>query len=224
MTCLQTHRLKFLDVRNFIASDFNYSPYLKGFGGEQQKKFFSYRWMDDLTKLDYKRLPKRECFRSRLVERNLAAKDYDVVEHAWAIEGMCMMRDLPIWYNNLDVKLFPLALEKQSHDYRERGIKMLKRGLSESMRTFSERNHHLVRLQRSLVSSMKGEKMFFTDLLKWCLECGIIISSVRRVVEYLIQDIFRPFTSSFTDARREGDIDSPLELLDNTAELIGNSL
>jgi hypothetical protein len=97
--------------------------------------------------------------------------------------------------------------------------------LSDHMRAFAEENDHLKRPQRSLIGSMKGEKiLLFTDLLKWYLEHGLVVSRVYQIIEYEPSRIFQSFGETVTEARRAGDVDSSQKLLADTAKLIGNSL
>ena len=49
--CVETGRLRFLDICNFIAPGYSYEKYLKAYKCEQQKGFFPYEWMDGLHKL-----------------------------------------------------------------------------------------------------------------------------------------------------------------------------
>jgi G:T-mismatch repair DNA endonuclease (very short patch repair protein) len=97
--------------------------------------------------------------------------------------------------------------------------------LSDHMRQFAEENDHLLRPQRSLIASMRGDKiLLFSELLRWYLEHGLVVTRVYQVVEYEGRHIFESFGKSVSDARRAGDADSSLELLANTAKLVGNSL
>jgi hypothetical protein len=130
LTCVKTTCLKFVDICNFIAPGFSYSDYLRAYGVEETKGFFPYEWLDTLDKLDYKELPCREAFSSKLKRTELSEKDYETVKNVWQKEKMSSVRDLLVWYNNLDVKPFLEALEKQSAIYKEKGIDMLKDGIS----------------------------------------------------------------------------------------------
>jgi G:T-mismatch repair DNA endonuclease (very short patch repair protein) len=97
--------------------------------------------------------------------------------------------------------------------------------LSDYMRRLAEAQGFLKRPQRCLIGSMKAEKMLFlTDLLRWYLSHGLVVTRIYQVVEYEKRPIFREFSDSVSNTRRAGDTDSSLKLLANTAKLIGNSL
>jgi G:T-mismatch repair DNA endonuclease (very short patch repair protein) len=130
ITVLKTSKLKFLDITNFIAPGFKYSEYLEAFQIEQKKGFFPYEWMDSIEKLDYTELPEQKDFYSKLTRKHLPEEDYKVVCQAWKDENMKTVRDLLVWYNNLDVEPFLMALEKQSEIYQQKNIDMLKEGIS----------------------------------------------------------------------------------------------
>jgi hypothetical protein len=117
MTCLKTEKLKFLDVSNFIAPGFSYAKYLSAYGVDQQKGYFPYEWIDDLDKLNCETLPTKADFYDNLKEKGITDEEYDIVEKAWRDEKMQIVRDLLIWYNNLDVEPFLKALDKQSGIY-----------------------------------------------------------------------------------------------------------
>lgn len=130
LTCLQTPSFKFLDITNFIAPGYSYEKYLSAFGVHQSKGFFPYEWMDCLDKLKYRHLPSKECFYSKLRRAHISDEDYEVVATAWRVHNMKSVKDLLIWYNNLDVAPFLEAIENQSSVYKDRGIDMLKEALS----------------------------------------------------------------------------------------------
>ena len=50
LTVVETRRLRFLDITNFIAPRFSYERYLKAYGCELTKGDFPYEWMDSLEK------------------------------------------------------------------------------------------------------------------------------------------------------------------------------
>lgn len=45
----------------------------------------------------------------------MSEEDYAVCQRAWAEKGMQTLRNILVWYNNLDVVPFLETLEKMSH-------------------------------------------------------------------------------------------------------------
>ena len=130
LTCVQTERLRFLDAINYISPGFSYAKYLTAYGVEECKGVFPYEWLDGLDKLAFPSLPPREAFYSSLTQKNVSEEDYALVSLAWSTHGMKTVRDLLIWYNNLDVVPFLKALETQCAVYQAKGIDMLKQAIS----------------------------------------------------------------------------------------------
>ena len=96
--------------------------------------------------------------------------------------------------------------------------------LSAHMRQFAEEEGFLKRPQRYLVGSMKGDKILLaTELLRWYMEKGLVVTKVYKVIEYERKALFRRFGDSVTAARRAGDADPRLKLVADTNKLIGNS-
>ena len=130
LTCIQTGNLRILDITNYISPGFSYSNYLKAYGVSEEKGFFPYEWLDCLEKLNETSLPPHSAFYSKLRRTNISEEEYAVVVRAWQDKKMKSVRDLLVWYNNLDVKPFLLALDSQSEIYKEKGIDMLTRAIS----------------------------------------------------------------------------------------------
>ena len=130
MTCVQTTTLRFLDARNFISPGFNYAAYLKAHGTHQAKGFFPYEWMDDPAKLAQTYLPERRDFNSSLKGESISEEDYALVQRIWQEREMRTVKDLLVWYNNLDVEPFLEALQKQYDIYASRNIDMGRQAIS----------------------------------------------------------------------------------------------
>ena len=128
--CVQTTRLKFLDIRNYLAPGFNYATYLKAYKCSVEKGFFPYEWMDNLDKLNCQVLPDHKDFYSTLKGENISKEDYQYCQEVWKEEGMETMREYLIWYNNQDVVPFMEALEKQFNFYKNLQLDMFKDGIS----------------------------------------------------------------------------------------------
>ena len=128
--CLKTKRLRFLDIRNYIAPGFNYATYLKAYKCEVTKGFFPYEWMDNLDKLQKTELPTHEQFFSNLKNSNITEDEYAYCENVWTEENMKTFEDYLMWYNNRDVAPFMEALQKQFDFYAQLGLDMFKDGMS----------------------------------------------------------------------------------------------
>ena len=128
--CVETGRLRFLVICNFIAHGYSYEKYLKAYKCEQQKGFFPYEWMDGLHKLKDVRLPPREAFYSRLKMKGISEEDYAYCQAEWTRHNMNTVEDFLIWYNNGDVEPFVKAIERQRTMYKDKGIDMLKEAIS----------------------------------------------------------------------------------------------
>ena len=120
MTYIQTETLRFLDACNFISPGFSYEAYLTAHGASLSKGFFPYEWMDSIDKLNEHSLPPKEAFYSQLTGKDISHEDYETVTQGWKNHNMNSVRDLLVWYNNLDVQAFLEALEKQHSIYATR--------------------------------------------------------------------------------------------------------
>ena len=72
---LQTERLRFLDICNFLAAGSSYAGFLKAYGCEESKGFFPYEWIS-VEKLDHPSLPPHQAFYSKLRGENITEEDY----------------------------------------------------------------------------------------------------------------------------------------------------
>ena len=126
---VQTHNLRFLDVKAYLAPGYSYASYLKAFDVEEQKGFFPYEYLTSVTKLAETELPPKEAFHSSLRNTDISDQDYALCQRMWQEQGMSTLRDFLVAYNNLDVKPFLVALERQTQFYKELGLDMLKDGI-----------------------------------------------------------------------------------------------
>ena len=129
-TCITTPSFKFLDIVNYLAPGHSYSKYLRAYGCTLNKGFFPYEWIDSLEKLRHDKLPEKEVFYSSLKNEGISDDDYAYLQQVWTEQNMKTVRDLLIWYNNLDVLPFLQALEKQFAFYTERGVDPFKEAIS----------------------------------------------------------------------------------------------
>ena len=124
--CVTTQKLKFLDARNYLAPNISYSQYLKGYGVTEQKSFFPFEYVNSLERLHDTGFPPREAFYSSLTKTLISEEDYQTCLQTWNDQKMTTLKDWLVFYNNLDVKPFLEALEKQVEFYRTLGIDMAK--------------------------------------------------------------------------------------------------
>ena len=127
--CIATRRLKFLDIKNYIAPGFSYEKYLAAFEIEQKKGFFPYEYITSLDTLKETKLPPIEAFYSSLKGKCISQEEYAYCQKVWEEEKMTSLKDFLIWYNNLDVAPFLQALTKQQKFYSDLGLDLLKDGV-----------------------------------------------------------------------------------------------
>ena len=84
--CIKTEKLRFLDIRHFLAPGFSYRKFLIAYGSVQIKFYFPYEFMTDLTKLQ-SGLPARQAFYSSLSKSNIAKEEYELVKRTWMEKG-----------------------------------------------------------------------------------------------------------------------------------------
>ena len=130
LQCVQTDKFKFLDMLNYLTPGTSYDRYLKAYGISTQKGFFPYEYVSDLEQLKETSLPPHQAFYSRLKGSNISEEDYSWCQRVWKENGMETQKDFLCWYNNLDVKPFLEAIEKQTAVYESKGIDMFKQHVS----------------------------------------------------------------------------------------------
>ena len=130
--CLKTTKLRFLDIRNFLAPGFSYRKFLIAYGAEDRKFFFPYEFMDSFEKLNFPRPPPHEVFYSSLHQSNISNEEYALVVETWRKEGWSTLKDLLIYYNLLDVAPFVQAISNLLQPYFQDGIDLFKDSFSVS--------------------------------------------------------------------------------------------
>ena len=124
--CITTTSLRFLDIMNYLAPGYSYRDFLKAYGAEVGKGYFPYEWMTSLDKLDHPTLPEHHCFFSKLKNSNITEEEYAFCQEVWESRQMTSMRDFLMWYNDLDVQPFLVALENLFKFYTTLKIDMFK--------------------------------------------------------------------------------------------------
>ena len=104
--------MQFLDVRQYIPPDYNLAAYIKAYNGAgAQKSVFPYEFLDGYEKLDYDIcLIQRNDFYSSLSNKGINDEEWtefqlNIEKYNWKT-----LRDLLIYFNNLDVQPFLEAM------------------------------------------------------------------------------------------------------------------
>ena len=93
--------------------------------------------------------------------------------------------------------------------------------IGDFMKSYAEEYNIMTHPRRSLIGSMKGEKILLaTLLLKWHLERGLEVTEVHQVVEFTSEPCFKPFGDAVSDARRAGDADPRRAIIADTMRLV----
>ena len=79
--CLKTDKLRFLDIRNFLAPGFSFKKSLEAYGCESGKFFFPYEFVNSVEKLYYPRVPPHQAFYSKLIQSNVSQAEYVLVQN-----------------------------------------------------------------------------------------------------------------------------------------------
>jgi len=128
--CISTNDLKILDISNYLPPATTYDKYLKTYLGGCQcadkikclcglgKGLFCYEYITSFDKLNETALPSKQAFDSKLKGTKISDDDYKRLEFVWSHYEMKTVKDLLIWYNNLDVAPFIDAVKKQRESTR----------------------------------------------------------------------------------------------------------
>ena len=126
LQCIQTDRFKFLDMMNYLTPGTSYAKYLRTFEVSSQKGFFPYDYITSLDKLQETSLPPHAAFYNRLKKTNISDEDYRFCQQVWQDNQMKTLTDFLQWYNDLDVKPFLEAIDRQMQIYKTKDIDMFK--------------------------------------------------------------------------------------------------
>ena len=129
--CLKTSKLRFLDIKNFLAPGFSYRKFLVAYGAELRKFYFLYEFVTDLDKLN-SGLPEHNVFYSSLSKSNITQEEYNLVVKTWTEKGWSSLREMLIYYNVLDCVPFVQAVQNLLRPYLEQGLDIFKTSFSVS--------------------------------------------------------------------------------------------
>ena len=129
--CLKTSKLRFLDIKNFLAPGFSYRKFLVAYGAELRKFYFPYEFVTDLDKLN-SGLPEHNVFYSSLSKSNITQEEYNLVVKTWTEKGWSSLREMLIYYNVLDCVPLVQAVQNLLRPYFEQGLDIFKTSFSVS--------------------------------------------------------------------------------------------
>ena len=93
--------------------------------------------------------------------------------------------------------------------------------MGEFMKAYAEEHGIMAQPRRSLIGSMKGDKILLaTPLLNWYLEHALEVTKVHHVIEFTPEPCFKSFGDAVSDARRAGDADPNKAIIADTMKLI----
>ena len=93
--------------------------------------------------------------------------------------------------------------------------------IGDFMKAYAEEHNIMAQPRRSLIGSMKGDKILLaTPLLKWYLEHGLEVTKVHQVIEFSPEPCFKSFGCAVSDARRAGDADPSKAIIADTMKLV----
>ena len=142
--CIQTDRLRFLDISNYLAPGCSYAQFLKAYDVKMTKSFMCYDWLTSPEKLKYPSIPPYESFYSSLKQCNVleeeyiqyeklenkdgisppktGVENYEELQRIWLENDMSTFEDFLMYYNNLDTEPFVIAVLKLLDFYKQMKI------------------------------------------------------------------------------------------------------
>ncbi|EGZ07855.1 hypothetical protein PHYSODRAFT_339760 [Phytophthora sojae] len=126
--CIATSDMKMLDISNYVPAGTSYAKYLLTYLGECKcddkircvcglgKGIFPYEYITSFDVLSQPEVPPKSAFDSALRSTSISDEDY--------------VRDLLIWYNNLDVVPFIKAIKAQRELFKRFELDMFADGVS----------------------------------------------------------------------------------------------
>ncbi|GMF27809.1 unnamed protein product [Phytophthora fragariaefolia] len=140
--CIATSDMKMLDISNYVPAGTSYAKYLSTYLGECKfddkircvcglgKVIFPYEYITSFGVLSQPEVPPKSAFDSALRSTSISDEDYARVQFVWEHYGMKSIKDLLIWYNNLDVVPFIKAIKAQQELFKRFELDMFTDGVS----------------------------------------------------------------------------------------------
>ncbi|KAG2766991.1 hypothetical protein Pcac1_g21725 [Phytophthora cactorum] len=140
--CIATSDMKMLDISNYEPAGTSYAKYLSTYLGDCKcdnkircvcglgKGIFPYEFITSFNVLSQTTIPPKSAFDSELRGTSISDDEYKRVQFVWEHYGMKSIKDLLIWYNNLDVVPFIKAIKAQRELFKRIDLDMFADGVS----------------------------------------------------------------------------------------------
>ncbi|KAG2817017.1 hypothetical protein PC113_g23021 [Phytophthora cactorum] len=140
--CIATSDMKMLDISNYVPAGTSYAKYLSTYLGDCKcddrircvcglgKGIFPYEYITSFNVLNETKVPPQSAFDSKLRGTSISGDDYERVKFVWEYYDMKSIKDLLIWYNNLDVVPFIKAIKAQRELFKRFNLDMFTDGVS----------------------------------------------------------------------------------------------
>ncbi|KAG3125836.1 hypothetical protein C6341_g25611 [Phytophthora cactorum] len=140
--CIATSYMKMLDISNYVSAGTSYDKYLTTYLGGCKcdekirclcglgKGLFPYEYITAFSVLNQTTIPPKSAFDSKLRGTSITSDDYERVKFVWGYYHMKSIKDLLIWYNNLDVVPFIKAIKAQRELFKRFNLDMFTDGVS----------------------------------------------------------------------------------------------
>ncbi|KAE8961417.1 hypothetical protein PR001_g30048, partial [Phytophthora rubi] len=134
--------MKILDISNYVPAGTSYDKYLTTYLGGCKcedkiscvcglgKGLFPYEYITSFNVLNETQVPPKSAFDSKLRGTSISGDEYERVKWVWKHYEMKSIKDLLIWYNNLDVVPFIKAIQAQRELFKRFDLDMFVDGVS----------------------------------------------------------------------------------------------
>ncbi|GMF20898.1 unnamed protein product [Phytophthora lilii] len=113
--CIAASNIKMLDISNYVPAGTSYDKYLTTYLGGCKcddkircvcglgEGLFPNEYISSFDVLSQTTIPPKLAFDSKLRGTSITSDDYERLKFVWGYCGMKSIKDLLVWYNNLDV-------------------------------------------------------------------------------------------------------------------------
>ncbi|GMF14921.1 unnamed protein product [Phytophthora fragariaefolia] len=140
--CIATSNMKMLDISKYVPAGTSYDKYLTTYLGGCKyddkircvcglgKGLFPYEYITSFNVINPTALLPKSAFDSKLRGTSITDDDYERVKFVWWYYEMKFIKDLLIWYNNLDVFPFIKATNAQRELFKSFNLDTFADGVS----------------------------------------------------------------------------------------------